>query len=290
MAGVNFFDLAVDDAQRCLLCLKIFLAEFYHQQHQRQRDRQDQQRDQRHFAADGQHHDQNADHRGNAGDQLRHRLVQALAQRVHIVGDAGKDLTNGALFKVGQRQAVDLFADLAAEIIADFLGQAAHQPALNKAERRGQQVHPQQNQQNFADVAKVDAARTAQLGDPAGGQCRGGFGEDLGTGNVKNSRKYGKSNYYDERELVLAQHPQQLQQAALKVLGALSGHASGSWHITHPPLTDSVPSGSAGCARSPDIRGSFPAAGHGCRRPRCAPRPTRGCGWRAARSKYAVPR
>ena len=68
VAGVNFFDLAVDDAQRCLLCLKIFLAEFYHQQHQRQRDRQDQQRDQRHFAADGQHHDQNADHRGNAGD------------------------------------------------------------------------------------------------------------------------------------------------------------------------------------------------------------------------------
>ncbi len=44
-----------------------------------------------------------------------------LAQRVHIVGDAGKYLADGALFKVGQGQAVDLFADLAAEVIADLL-------------------------------------------------------------------------------------------------------------------------------------------------------------------------
>ena len=50
VAGVDLLDLAIDNAQRCLLRLKIFLAEFDHQQHQRQRDRQDQQCDQRHFA------------------------------------------------------------------------------------------------------------------------------------------------------------------------------------------------------------------------------------------------
>ena len=146
MAGVDFLDLAVDNAQRCLLRLEVFLAEFDDQQHQRQRHRQDQQRNQRHLWADGKHHDQHANHRRDAGNELGHALVQALAQRVHIVGDAGQYLADGALFKVGQRQAVDFFADLVAEIIADLLGQTTHEPALDKAECRGKQVHPRQKQ------------------------------------------------------------------------------------------------------------------------------------------------
>ena len=289
VAGVDLLDLAIDNAQRCLLRLKIFLAEFDHQQHQRQRDRQDQQCDQRHFGTDGQHHDEHADHGGHAGDQLCDRLVQALAQGVHIVGDAGEHFAHGALFKIGQRQAVDLFTDLTAEIIADFLGQAAHQPALDKAERRGQQVHAQQDQQNFTDVAKVDGAGAPQLGDPASGQGRGGLGENFGACYIKYGRQNGKNNDHDERKLILAHRPQQLQQAALKVFGALGGHASGSWHITRPPSTGSILSGSADCGRFPDTRGSFPSAGRGYRRPRCSHRPIQGCGWHAALWRYAGP-
>ena len=186
VAGVDLLDLTVDNAQCRLLRLEILLAELDDHQHQRQRNRQDQQGDQRHFRADGQHHDEHADHRRNAGDQLGHALVQALAQRIHVVCNAGQHLADGALFKVGQRQAVDLFADLVAEVVADLLRQAGHEPALNEAERRGQQVHAQQEQQHLADVGKVDAAHAAQLGDPAGGQRRGGLGQDLRPCNVEN--------------------------------------------------------------------------------------------------------
>ena len=186
VAGVDLLDLTVDNAQCRLLRLEILLAELDDHQNQRQRDRQDQQGNQRHFRADGQHHDEHADHRRNAGDQLGHALVQALAQRIHVVCDTGQHLADGALFKVGQRQAVDLFADLVAEVVADLLRQAGHEPALNEAERRGQQVHAQQEQQHLADVGKVDAAHAAQLGDPAGGQRRGGLGQDLRPCNVEN--------------------------------------------------------------------------------------------------------
>ena len=186
VAGVDFLDLAVDNAQRCLLRLEVFLAEFDDQQHQRQRHRQDQQRNQRHLWADGEHHDQHANHRRDAGNELGHALVQALAQRVHIVGDAGQYLADGALFKVGQRQTVDFFADLVAEIIADLLGQTAHEPALDKAECRGKQVHPRQKQQHFPNIGKVYAAHAAQLGNPSGGQRCGGLGKDFRPCNVEN--------------------------------------------------------------------------------------------------------
>ena len=263
VAGVDLFHLAVHHAQGGLLGLEVLLAEPDHQQHQCQRHRQDQQGDQGHAGADGQHHDQHADHGGHAGDELGDALVQALAQGVHIVGDAGQHLAHGALFKVGQGQAVDLLADLAAEVVADFLGKAGHQPALDKAEGAAQQVHAQQKQQHPADIHKVDAAGAAQLGDPAGGKGRGGFGQHLGAGNVEDGGQNGKDNGRDERQFVVPHGADQLLQRALEVLSALGGHASGSWHITHPPFPYSVvqgpvPSGSAGCGRSPDTPGSWP--------------------------------
>ena len=202
--AVDLFHLAVHHAQGGLLGLEVLLAEPDHQQHQCQRHRQDQQGDQGHAGADGQHHDQHADHGGHAGDELGDALVQALAQGVHIVGNAGQHLAHGALFKVGQGQAVDLLADLAAEVVADFLGKAGHQPALDKAEGAAQQVHAQQKQQHPADIHKVDAAGAAQLGDPAGGKGRGGFGQHLGAGNIKNGGQNGKDNGRDERQFVVA--------------------------------------------------------------------------------------
>ena len=273
--GVDLLNLTVDHAEGGLLGLEVLLAEFDDHQHQRQRYRQDQKRNQRHFGADREHHDQHADHRGDAGDQLGDALVQALAERIDIVRDAGQHLANSALFKVGQRQAVDLFIDLVAEVIADLLGQAGHQPALQKAERGGEQIHPRKKEQHPPDVGKVDAADPAQLGDPTGGQRCGGFGQNLGACNVENRRKNCKYNDHDERQLIPAHGGQQLAQRALEILGALRRRASGSWHITHPPSVNSVPSGSAGCVRSPGIRGSSPSAGRGCLCRRCAPRPAR---------------
>ena len=236
VAGVDLLHLTVHNAQGGLLGLEVFLAEPDHQHHQYQRDGQDEQCDQGHFGADGQHHDQHADHGGNAGDELGHALVQALAQGVHIVGDAGEHLADRPLFKVGQRQAVDLLADLAAEIIADLLGKAGHQPALNEAECRGAEVHGQQGEQDLADVGKVDAADPPQLGDPAGGKGRGGLGQNFGACDIEDGGKDGKDHHNDEGELILAQCAEELPQSALEILGALGGLFSGSRHITHPPF------------------------------------------------------
>ena len=176
------------------------------------------------------------DHGGHTGDELGDALVQALAQRVHIVGDAGQHLAHGALFKVGKGQAVDLFANLLAEVVAGFLGKAGHEPALNKAEGAAQQVHAQQKQQDAADIHKVDAAGAAQLGDPAGGKSRGGLCQHLRACNIEDGRKNGKYNGGNERKAVAAKVAHKLQQGALEVLGAFGRHASGSWHITHPPF------------------------------------------------------
>src|SRR5699024_1110485 len=62
--GVDFLHLAVDDAQVFLLGAEVFLAELYHQRDQQHAHRQDQQGDHRHHRADGEHHDQHADHGG----------------------------------------------------------------------------------------------------------------------------------------------------------------------------------------------------------------------------------
>ena len=295
VAGVDFLHLAVDDAQGGLLGLEVLLAEPDHQQHQCQRHRQDQDGDQGHLGADGQHHDQHTDHGGDAGDELGDALVQALAQGVHIIGDAGEYLTHGPLLKVGQGQAVDFLADLAAEVVADLLGQAGHQPALDEAEGCRAQVHGQQDQQDLADIAEVDAADAPQLLDPAGGKGCGGLCKDLGACNVEDGREDGKNDHDDEGEPVAAHGTDQLPQSPFEILGALGGLTSGSWHITPPPFRyavprDSVLSGSAGSGRSPDTRGRRPSAGHGCRSPPDGPRPGRGSGWRGVQWRCAAPR
>ena len=261
VAGVDLLYLTVDHAQRGLLRFEVLLAELDNHQHQRQRHRQDQQGDQGHAGADGKHHHQHTDHGSHAGDQLGDALVQALSQRVHIVGDAGEHLAHGALFKVRQRQAVDLFADLAAEVVADLLGKAGHQPALNKAESAAQQVHSQQKQQNAADIHKIDAAGATQPGDPAGGKGGGGLCQHLRACNVEDGGQNSKQHGCRKGQLVVAHGADELPQRAFKVLGALGGGTSGSGHITHPPFLYSrypaqAPSGSAGCGRSPDIPGS----------------------------------
>ena len=225
MAGIYFLHLAVHGAQNFLLGAEIFLAEPDHQQHQRHRDRQDQNGNQRHRGADGQHHDEHADHGGNAGDQLGNALVQALAQGVHIVGNAGKYLAHGALFKIGKGQAVDLFADLAAEVITHLLRKPAHDPALAETERSGNQIHDQQDQQDFADIAKVNALRSA--GDDAhqaGCQLIGRSCEDLRADDREHGGKRRENDDDEYFKLKRGKIRNKLFKAAFEVLGFFGGH------------------------------------------------------------------
>ena len=93
--------------------------------------RQDDQCHQRHHPADGEHHHQHADHGGHRGDDLRQSLVQGLADRIHIIGDARKHLTLVGAVKVTQRHAVDLFSDILAELVGDLHRDTGHDPALD---------------------------------------------------------------------------------------------------------------------------------------------------------------
>ena len=72
----------------------------------------------------------------------------------------------------------------------------------------------QQDEQNFADVAKVDAANAAQSGDPAGGKGRSGLGQDLRACDVEDGGEDGENDDDDEGDLIRAQGLEQLQQRA----------------------------------------------------------------------------
>ncbi len=120
-----------------------------------------------------------------------------------------------------------------------------------------------QNQQNPANIGKVDAADPAQLGDPTGGQCCVALARILGACNVENRRKNCKYNDHDERQLIPAHGGQQLAGTLPRSPLARSVVGRPGLGISRiPPSVNSVPSGSAGCVRSPGIRGSSPSAGH----------------------------
>ena len=92
MPAVHLFDVPVDVAQVILLLLEVFLRLADHQADDDQRERHDDQRHQGHQPADGEHHDQHADHGGDRGDDLGQALVEGLADRIDVVGDAREHL------------------------------------------------------------------------------------------------------------------------------------------------------------------------------------------------------
>ena len=88
MAGKRFLNLAVDGAEHGLLGPEVLLRGLHHGEDERQGHGQDEHGDAREQRVDSQHHDHHAHDGGGRGDELRHALVQALAERVHVVGDA----------------------------------------------------------------------------------------------------------------------------------------------------------------------------------------------------------
>ena len=86
------------------------------------------QRRQGHQPADGQHHHQHADHRGDGGDELGDALVEALAEGIHIVGHTGEHLAVGAWYSkyfIGRRL---IFPEISRRrLIGHLLGHAGHQ-------------------------------------------------------------------------------------------------------------------------------------------------------------------
>ena len=118
---------------------------------------------------------EHADQRGDGGDQGGDRLVEGLAQRVHVVGDPGEDLALADGFKVLQGHPVDLFGDVPAEAVGDLRGDAGADKALNVAEQGADQVEADQDDQNVGDAGEVHAALALDLQEDALENLRGGL-------------------------------------------------------------------------------------------------------------------
>ena len=112
-----------------------------------------------------QHHDDDADDGGHRGDELGDRLVEALTQRIDIVCDAREHFTDRFGLKILHRHAVNLLRDIPAQPIAQALGHAGHNPALNEGKQGAEQVQTEQQEQNGTDLSEIDASRALHLGN-----------------------------------------------------------------------------------------------------------------------------
>ena len=81
--------------------------------------RQGDQGDQRQLPGHDEHHDDDADDRQRRADQLGERLLQRLLDVVDVVGDAGQDVAALARVEVVQRQPVELFLRVVAQLADD---------------------------------------------------------------------------------------------------------------------------------------------------------------------------
>ncbi|MPM60182.1 hypothetical protein SDC9_107030 [bioreactor metagenome] len=112
-------------------------------------------------------------------------MVHTLAQRVDVVGHTGENIAGAGAVKVPQRQPVDFFADVPPQLVRDLLGDTSHQPALQRREQKRHAVQRNQNQNDPADVPKVDVAGTGDQGQNALKQFIGGACHHLRAGNGK---------------------------------------------------------------------------------------------------------
>ena len=73
-------------------------------------------------------------------DELRHALVERLAQRIDVVGDAAEHVALAVAVEVAHRNDGDLGGDFLAHAVANLLRDAGHEPALDEAANRACQI------------------------------------------------------------------------------------------------------------------------------------------------------
>ena len=195
-----------------------------HDHNQHHRYRQDDDSHAGHDGIDGQHHDDDADDGGHRGDELGDRLVEALTQGINIVCEAREHFADRFGLKGLHRHAVNLLRDIPAQPIAQALGHAGHNPALNEGKQGAEQVQTEQQEQNGTDLSEIDASRALHLGNQAGKQFGSRLTQNLRADDVKQGTAHGEQQNADQGKLELSHVGQQTQRAALKVLGLLARH------------------------------------------------------------------
>ena len=140
LAGKVLLDNAVDGAQNLLLLSEVRLREVNHYGQDNRCCRQRKHGDAGKRQADRKHHDEDADNLRHRCDELRHALVERLAERIDVVGDAAEHVALAVSVKVAHRNDSDLGGDLLAHAVANLLRDAGHEPALDQAADRACQI------------------------------------------------------------------------------------------------------------------------------------------------------
>ena len=170
------------------------------------------------------HHGQHAHHGDRGGDELGDSLVQALAQGVHVVGDAREGVAGGVLLEVAEGHALDLAGDGIAQAVAGLLGDVAHDPRLHPGASGRGQVEPERDRQDAADGGVVDGTGTRRRGHGAVEEHGGGLGEHLGPHDGEHGGSDGEQEHEGETALELPHEGEHAAQGGLEVQGLLAAH------------------------------------------------------------------
>ena len=164
LSGHGLLDVAVDRAQRRLLG-GVEAAAALHDEHAAlEEQRNEHHGDQRQPDVGVDHHHQRAHQRGRTGDHRNHRIVQHLADVVHVVGEAAHDFAVVVGVEVAHGQLLQLGEQIPANALHGALGHAHHQPVLQKGRQHAHDVGAQQHDQHRQQGADALRRRNIQVG------------------------------------------------------------------------------------------------------------------------------
>ena len=119
---------------------------------------------------------------------------------------------------------MDLFRDIPPQTVTGLLGDPAHDPALEQGKAGADEIEHQQQPQNAADPAEVNASSSLYLGHQAGKNLCGGLGEHLWPHNIEYGGTHGEDPHQGQLELEGTHMRQQFFDGAFEIFGLFTGH------------------------------------------------------------------
>ena len=94
-------------------------------------------------------------------------MIQALTQRINIVGNARERIAHRILIEEPEWHPVDFLGDILAQLEAHALRHARHNPALHKRANRRERIKPERSKKNARDDFEINAARAIHFRNQA---------------------------------------------------------------------------------------------------------------------------
>ena len=161
VAGVHFFDIAVQLAEAFLPGGKVFLRAGHDEHDEQQADERNAQRGERQPPLGHEHHDEAADKLCRGGDDRRKAVGQTLLERGNVVGDAAENVALRVEIEVFLRHTVDLFRQLRAHAVGHSERDARHDIVLDEAKEGAQTVNDGEQNADSGNGGQIDASEQA---------------------------------------------------------------------------------------------------------------------------------